>query len=268
MNEHEHPRSTFLSGSDPSPVDIYGEGRKSRYLIVCDHAGNAVPEHLDRLGLTTEQLRDHIAWDPNAWDVSIALADKLQATVVGQRYSRLVVDCNRRASAHDFIAEVSDGVVVPGNQALSPEERRSRIESLMVPYHERIAQECASTAPPSCVIAMHTFTPRLANGVPRPWHIGVISGPDARMRTRIYRHLIDAAPALIIGENVPYTVSMENDYTLPVHAESSGLPYVEFELRNNEFRDNGGRDAVATLLAEAISAACDDLVNVTQGASA
>ena len=44
---------------------------------------------------------------------------RLDATLVLQRYSRLVVDCNRAPGAADFVVEVSEDTVIPGNQGLS-----------------------------------------------------------------------------------------------------------------------------------------------------
>jgi predicted N-formylglutamate amidohydrolase len=48
---------------------------------------------------------------------------------------------------------------------------------------------------------------------------------------------------------------MENDYTLPVHAEAAGIPYVEFEMRNDSYKDQASRDRVAALLARALRSA-------------
>jgi predicted N-formylglutamate amidohydrolase len=50
---------------------------------------------------------------------------------------------------------------------------------------------------------------------------------------------------LIIGDNEPYFVSDETDYTIPRHAEARGLPHVEVEIRQDLLLDEAGRSAWA-----------------------
>jgi predicted N-formylglutamate amidohydrolase len=250
----------YLSQSDPSPVLIHGENRRSPYLLVSDHAGNAIPQHLGSLGISHEALHAHIAWDINAWEQTKELADCLGAIAIGQRYSRLVIDCNRKFSTHDSIAEVSDGVIIPGNSGMAVAERQQRIGTIMMPYHNRIEDELERRrSEPVCIISMHTFTPRLSGGQLRPWHVGVMSGPDDRMRTRVFRLLESNARNLTVGDNEPYVIRLEENYTLPVHAEAGGLPYVQFELRNDMFGDPESRGEICELLADVITQAFEDL---------
>jgi predicted N-formylglutamate amidohydrolase len=205
---------------DPDPVLSHGNGRKSPFLLVSDHAGNAVPEAMGDLGLSAEHLSEHIAWDIDIWPIAIAVADALDAPLVGQAYLRLVIDSNRKTTARDSIATISDGIAVPGNADLSERERKLRYELIQRPYQDRIAAEIARHPKPLCIVSMHSCTAQLAGGTLRPWHIGVISGPDDRMRRRVFASLSADSGGLVIGDNEPYVVSMENDYTLPVHAEA------------------------------------------------
>jgi predicted N-formylglutamate amidohydrolase len=240
---------------DPDPVLTHGTDRKSPFLLVSDHAGNTVPKDLGSLGLSAEHLSAHIAWDIDIWPIAIAVADALEAPLFGQAYSRLVIDSNRKTSARDSIATVSDGITVPGNADLSERERKLRYELIQRPYQDRIAAAIAAHPKPLCIVSMHSCTAQLAGGKLRPWHIGVISGPDDRMRRRVFAALSADSGGLVIGDNEPYVVSMENDYTLPVHAEAAGIPYVEFEMRNDSYKDQASRDRAAVLLARALKAA-------------
>lgn len=240
---------------DPDPVLSHGADRKSPFLLVSDHAGNAVPKDLHALGLSVEQLGEHIAWDIDIWPIAIAVADALDAPLFGQAYSRLVIDSNRKTSARDSIATVSDGITVPGNADLSERERKLRYDLIQRPYQARIAAAIAAHPKPLCIVSMHSCTAQLSGGKLRPWHIGVISGPDDRMRRRVFAALSANSGGLVIGDNEPYIVSMENDYTLPVHAEAAGIPYVEFEMRNDSYKDAASRDRVAVLLARALKTA-------------
>lgn len=240
------PRAT-----DPHPVLSHGIDRISPFVIVCDHAGNAVPERLRGLGLTDDLISAHIGWDINAWPMAAKLADRLGAPAVGQAYSRLVIDCNRRRDVADSMAESSDGVPVPGNMNLPQRERDRRAAEIMEPYQSLIGAriEVARKFARPCIVSVHTCSPRLRDGAWRPWQIGVISGPDARMKQLVLRDLRVVASALEIGDNRPYQVNMGGDYTLPCHAEVKGLPYVEFEIRNDCFVDGAGRAWICSILA-------------------
>lgn len=253
------PEWSGFAPGDPDPVLSHGAERRSPFLLVSDHAGNTVPQGLGDLGLSAAHLQEHIAWDVDIWPIAIAVADALDAPLFGQAYSRLVIDSNRKPSARDSIAQVSDGIAVPGNAGLTPEECRRRYDLIMRPYQERIAAEIAARPKPLCIVAMHSCTAQLSGGTLRPWHIGVISGPDDRMRRRVFDLLAADSGGLVVGENVPYVVSMENDYTLPVHAEAAGIPYVEFEMRNDSYKDETSRSRAAALLARAVRAAFTEL---------
>jgi predicted N-formylglutamate amidohydrolase len=255
------PRPVLLAEDDPAPVIVHGRDRPSHYLIVCDHAGNAIPRSLGTLGIPKEFLKEHIAVDCNILPVAMATADGLDAMLIAQAYSRLVVDCNRRPTAADSILPVSDSVEIPGNAALSEDERAARIEAIFAPYHAEIGlelerrrnldRECA-------IISMHSFTPQLRGGAPRPWTLGVISGPDCRLGNPILQRFRQE-PDLIVGQNEPYRISMEDDYTLPVHGEGTGTPYVEIEVRNDLIAAEEDRKRIASVLVRGLHDAWRDL---------
>ena len=54
---------TLLSVRDPVPVGVRNGEAVSQVLMICDHAGNAVPASLDRLGLPQTELDRHIGYD-------------------------------------------------------------------------------------------------------------------------------------------------------------------------------------------------------------
>ena len=56
----------------------------------------------------------------------------------------------------------------------------------------------------------------------------------------------------MIGDNQPYFVSDETDYTIPRHAEARGLPHVEIELRQDLVGDEAGQDEWAWRLTEVL----------------
>ena len=62
---------------------------------------------------------------------------------------------------------------------------------------------------------------------------------------------------LIVGENEPYEVTLDEDYTVPVHAERRGLPYVLFEIRQDLISSRAGVEAWADRLADILGPALE-----------
>jgi predicted N-formylglutamate amidohydrolase len=57
---------------------------------------------------------------------------------------------------------------------------------------------------------------------------------------------------LVVGDNEPYFVSDETDYTVPHHAEARGLPYVEIEIRQDLILDVQGQAQWARRIVRAL----------------
>ena len=162
---------SLLGPSDPAPVGLRNETASSPFLLICDHAGNAVPGALHNLGLPRSELDRHIGYDIGILGLSEMLSDLLSAPLVYQRYSRLVVECNRVATSSDSIALISDGTAVPGNIGLDEAARSLRHSEIAQPYHHEIASrldEKQNQGLPVVLLAMHSFTPSLlAKPAPR-----------------------------------------------------------------------------------------------------
>jgi predicted N-formylglutamate amidohydrolase len=76
--------------------------------------------------------------------------------------------------------------------------------------------------------------------------------------------LLRAEGDLIVGDNEPYSVSDESDYTIPVHGEGRGLPHVELEIRQDLIANADGQKAWAGRLSRLLPQAYDRLL--AQGA--
>jgi predicted N-formylglutamate amidohydrolase len=250
----------LLSATDPAPVLAHGLDRvENPFIVLCDHAGNAVPSQLGTLGLEKADLDRHIGIDINAWDHATALADALGVPAIGQAYSRLVIDCNRRLDAHDSIPVQSDGIIIPANRVLTAEMANARWREIMQPYHASIGRQLARMPRETCIIAMHTCTSALKGGTFRPWHIGIIAHQDRRIADSLLGYFAERETGYVIGDNEPYRINPVTDYTLPVHAEGGGRPYVEFELRNDLFATPETRGEVVGVLADALTLAMERL---------
>ena len=246
----------MLSQGELSPVDVRNPGARSPFLLVSDHAGRAVPRRLADIGLPAAELERHIAWDLGIAGMGARLADALGACLIAQRYSRLVIDCNRDPSRADAIPEESDRTPIPGNLGLSPGDRAARVSEVFRPYHDRIAQELdarAAAGQATTVIALHSFTPAM-QGVARPWAFGVLHMGKSAFSDRLLA-LLRAEPDLDrVGDNEPYAMD-GTDYTIPHHAIGRGLEYAEIETRQDLLGSEEGQGRVAERLARLLPAA-------------
>ena len=239
-----------LGADDPPPVRVLRPAAGSAFLLAADHAGRAIPRRLGNLGLPEGELQRHIAWDIGIAGVTERLSAALDATSVLQAYSRLVIDCNRRPEWPSSIPVLSETTAIPGNEGLGEEEREARWREIFRPYHAAIADLLAARAHRATVlVAMHSFTP-VFKGVTRAVEVGVLYNPDAR-DTRLPHIMLDLLRGegdLAVGDNQPYAITGDSDYTVPTHGEKRGLPHVELEIRQDLIGDDRGQALWATRL--------------------
>jgi predicted N-formylglutamate amidohydrolase len=241
-----------LLGADESPPvhEVNAQGR-SPFLLTSDHYGRLLPRALGDLGVDESELQRHIAWDIGIAGVAEQLSTMLDAHLIAQRYSRLVIDCNRPPSVASSIPVISEATAIPGNESLSAEQKDARRREIFDPYHRRIAAAIDArmhARRPTVLVALHSFTPDYA-GVARPWHIGALYHRDAVLPRLLIQHLRQEGD-LVVGDNEPYAVSDLTDYTIPVHGEARGLINTGIEIRQDLIADQSGQQAWAERLAK------------------
>jgi predicted N-formylglutamate amidohydrolase len=250
----------LLAADEPAPVSVHNANGQSPFLLVADHAGNLTPRALGRLGLVEAELQRHIAWDIGIAGLGRLLADTLDATLIQQNYSRLVIDCNRPLNAASSIPEISENTAVPGNAGLDDASRTARALEIFRPYQDCIEAELdrrRQAGRATVLIALHSFTP-VFKGAKRPWHAGVLYNRDARFARRLMA-LLRAEKQFTVGDNAPYTMSEATDYTIPVHAERRGLHHVLIEVRQDLIADEAGQRQWALRLARLLPLAYQGL---------
>lgn len=249
--------SPLLGPGDPDPVEITNPSGQSPFVLTCEHAGRAVPASLGDLGVPVEEWERHIAWDIGADPVAKLLSGALDAPLVSQRYSRLVIDCNRPLGVAQHVPEVSDGTPIPGNAGLSDAERQVRHAGIHVPLHSAITSLLdtrLAAAKATALIAVHSFTPMMrTEGVLRPWHIGLLYNRDPTLSHHVGEELRRNEPDLIVDYNEPYVVEDDGDYTIPAHGERRNLPHSLLEIRNDQIAGESGQSRYAALLARALT---------------
>ena len=152
----------LLEPGEPDPVIIRHADGASPFFLTCDHAGRRIPKTLGDMGLPAAELDRHIAWDIGAASVSRLVSDALDAPLVEQVYSRLVIDCNRDPSVPSAIPEISELTPIPANVGISPAERQARIDDVFAPYQAAITDlldRRAAEERETLLVAMHSFTP-------------------------------------------------------------------------------------------------------------
>jgi predicted N-formylglutamate amidohydrolase len=246
--------SLLLGSTDAAPVVEHNPLGRSPFLLTSDHFGRALPKSLGDLGLPASELTRHIAWDIGIAGVARALSERLDAHLIAQAYSRLVIDCNRPFTSPSSIPLMSEATMIPGNEGLTREATEARRREVFDPYHRRIAQVIdhrLTEGMPTVLVSLHSFTPIYA-GIKRPWHVGTLYQRDTRLPPLLLKAL-RAQADLVVGDNEPYAVSSETDYTIPVHGEARGLMNTGIEIRQDLIGDQAGEAEWAERLANSFN---------------
>jgi predicted N-formylglutamate amidohydrolase len=246
----------LLGADEPLPIVELGRQGRSNFVIVVDHASQRIPRRLGDLGLSPTELQRHIAWDIGALAVARRMAATLDAPLVAQNYSRLVIDCNRDPNVATSIPVLGESVKIPGNIGLSAAEVGARRAEIFDPYHDHVSSlldERQAAGRSTILVAQHSMTD-MFKGVRREMHAAVLYNRDRRFAGLVLDAL-RAEPGVTVGDNQPYFVSDETDYTIPRHGEGRGLPHVEIEIRQDLITEEAGQDEWARRLCRVLQAA-------------
>ncbi|MCB1480145.1 MAG: N-formylglutamate amidohydrolase [Rhodobiaceae bacterium] len=234
------------------PFEVIPGDPSCGFLLLCDHATNALPERYGTLGLPQSQLERHIGYDIGVEGVTRRIAADLGIPAVLSRFSRLLIDPNRGRDDPTLVMRISDGAVVPGNARADAAEIGYRLKRFYLPYDRAITEAIdagiAAGCPPA-LFSIHSFTPNW-RGVQRPWHVGVLWDKDARFAQPLIEAFREDA-ALVVGDNEPYTGELEGD-TMNRHGTRRGLAHALIEVRQDLIAESAGisewADRLGTML--------------------
>jgi predicted N-formylglutamate amidohydrolase len=243
----------LLEPNEPPAFSAERLDGSSNFVIVVDHASARIPRSLGDLGLPPAELRRHIAWDIGALAVASRVAASLDAPLVAQNYSRLVIDCNRDPRVATSIPTLSEHTEIPGNIGLSEAQRAARRREIFDPYHDQVrslldARAAAGRA--TIFVAQHSMT-NVFKGQQRAMHAAVLYNRDRRFAGLVLDSLRHE-PGLIVADNQPYFVSDTTDYSIPFHGEARGLPHVEIEIRQDLLLEEAGQQEWAQRITRAL----------------
>jgi len=237
-------------------VDTQRPQGQSPVLLVCEHASRFIPEGLSNLGLDEAAAQSHIAWDPGAMAVAERLSGALDATLITQKISRLVYDCNRPPESDQAIRDQSEVYNIPGNTGLSAAQRDERTDYIYRPFQKELA-EAVKNRLQTVLVTIHSFTP-VYNEKPRAVEVGILHDSDSRLADA----MLNAAaktPDFRVERNAPYGPEDGVTHTLAEHALPRGLLNVMIELRNDLLANESGIEAIATWLENLLTSALNEL---------
>jgi predicted N-formylglutamate amidohydrolase len=238
----------------PLPIVVVNGSGTSDIVLICEHASNHIPGEYEGLGLPASERVRHIAWDIGAEGVARSLAARLDAPCFLGTYSRLLIDLNRPVDSPTAIPRRSESTDIPGNLAMTAEERDRRIRRIFRPFHDHVASYLDSRdrqGRDTRIVAIHSFTP-VFFGKTRPWHAGILFGRGRGFAETVIARLSED-PAMMIGANVPYVIDRSEDYAVPVHGDDRGYPAILVEIRQDLIATDRGIEAWADRLAAALA---------------
>lgn len=257
MEQRPKRRISLLAAQDPRVFQVRRPVEPSPWFLTVDHAGRRLPRTLGSLGLSDQALASHIAWDLGVAGLAEQLAERLDAFLITQTYSRLVIDCNRPPGTPESIVTWSERTPIPGNEHLSRTAARARVREIFHPL-----------PPPHRPRDRRTATGGTANvvGGATQFHAALHGRGSALARWRAVSPRRTAQPLAVgsaagrrgrwmVGDNEPYSVSDDTDYTVPVHGERRAIPHVELEIRQDLIATVAGQAAGAARLARLLGQA-------------
>lgn len=233
----------MIQQNDMGIVDVSRRDGASPIVLVCEHAGHYVPAELGDLGLSAKARFSHIAWDPGAMGVALAMSEALDAVLVSSNISRLVYDCNRPPDAPDAMPAQSEAYKIPGNANLSDADKQARVAAYYEPFRDTLAAEIAYKDAP-VIVTVHSFTP-IYNGLQRDVEVGVLHDQDSRLADA----LLGVADGYNVQRNTPYGPEDGVTHTLTCHAGPGGHLNVMLEVRNDLIATEADQIAMGQTLA-------------------
>jgi len=242
-------------------AELINPNGKAPIVLICEHASNFIPSFLHDLGLSSEGMSSHAAWDIGAYEMACKISELLDAPLIASKVSRLVYDCNRAPESGVGIPSKSEIIEVPGNINLSESEKNDRINFVYKPFHELISKTIYNPdrlvlseqhASPT-IITVHSFTP-VYFGEERSVELGILHDKDDRLAKLMMQEAIGRTQ-LKTEFNSPYDVSDNVMHTINKHARKQGFMNVMIEVKNDLLANSSDINKIATDLSIVIKEA-------------
>jgi predicted N-formylglutamate amidohydrolase len=232
--------------------------RNPGIVLLCEHGGKQVPEPWQRLGLSEAFFETHWAHDIGSRNLTLAIADMLDATAIISNYSRLFLDYNRKSHDPSCMRPDMGGIPVPGNLDLTEEDRLLRERIARRPVEQAVTDQLeGSEAAGRGIISIHSFTP-VWDTSRRTCQIGIMWKRDARLSGPLLNSLGQRGQ-FAVEDNQPYSFAESDWFTLDRHGLSIDVPNAYIEVRNDLLDKPPAIETMAEALAHAIGLAITGL---------
>jgi predicted N-formylglutamate amidohydrolase len=220
-------------------------------LVTCEHGGKRVPREYRALFLGREEiLGSHRGWDPGALAVARLLARALDAELIADTTTRLLVDLNRSPHNPAVFSELT---------RVLPRDRRDRLLARCHrPHWDRVRAAIDARGDGVLHLAVHTFTP-LWRGAERNFEVGILYDPGRRRERSLaaawQRRLRAELPDRGVRRNAPYRGDADG-LTTALRREFPAERYLglELELNQRSILAASRRRELATVIASTLAA--------------
>jgi len=237
------------------PFHIIPAASDAPLFLFGDHASRHIPSRYADLGLSGDDLTRHIAWDIGTEDVIRGLCNRFGCGGIVAGFSRLLIDPNRSKRMESLVPDSSDGTIILGNQNLSAEARKERIDTLYGPYHAALSRQInAQTSP--LIVSVHSFTPKPDLGEKRDLDLGLLVKHDEATAQDFKDAIYRLAPKLSVGINEPYS-AYDLNHSIDFHVAPRALPHLAIEIRQDHIRHQAGVARYVKLLGDALKQIMD-----------
>lgn len=198
-------------------------------FLTCEHASQRLPEPYRFPEADQHLIGTHWAYDLGARELTLELADALDASAVLSRFSRLLIDPNREEDHPDLLRSVAEGKPVALNQHVTAQERERRVKAYYRPFHEAIDAELSAVAAP-VLLSVHSFTP-VYEGQVRKVELGVLFNREEAAARELGRALEREFDG--VAYNEPWSGKVGLIFSAESHAERHGRCALELEIRQD-----------------------------------
>ena len=210
-------------------------------VLFYEHGGFRIPAPWGTLGIPERLTGTHYGYGLGSRNLTLKIAELLDATAIVSNYSRLFLDRNRKSHDPSCIRPDMGGIPVHYNEQISDAERELCEQIARHPFETAVADWLEGAAPVGKgIISVHSFS-HVWETTYRDCEIGVMWKRDTRPKTPLMAALAQQ-DKFTSAENEPYSFAESDWYTLDRHVLSVGVPNAYIEVRNellsNEQRIN------------------------------
>jgi predicted N-formylglutamate amidohydrolase len=245
-----------MSSRRSNPLLLVSPRSRAPVVLTCEHASNRLPPPLRAAAGERRILSTHWGWDLGAWALTRDLSRRLGTSAIGGRWSRLVIDLNRRLDDPTLIRRDAGGEGLSWNDGISVAEIERRILDYHGPYHQQvdrlILQRLVRGVRP-LIFSVHSFTP-LFRKRRRRFELGVLYEKHPDLAHRLGRALRNSG--LVVRYNQPYSGMAGLMYSADRHGTHYELPCLELEVNQALLV----KPADVSRLGRTVSAAVGELV--------